>query len=210
MKVSNKITLNLEDIKKTFIKFFSDKRRLGKTILILLILIIALGIRLLNLNKEQEKVVMTDGVSSNKQSMEMYVDISGEVNKPGVYLVNDGTRLYEVIEKAGGLTDNANTDQINQAGYVEDGEKIVIPSLNDEVVKNTDVQPGTFNSNSGLININTASKDQLMEITGVGEVIAERIIDYRKNNRFKSIEDIMNVNGIGNATYDKMKSQITV
>lgn len=215
MKSGNKIQFNIDDIKATLVKIFSDRRRLGRTILILLILIIALVIRLSNINRSGNQIDVSEVTQGEMLTSEMYVDISGEVNKPGVYIVEDGTRLYEVIEKAGGLTDKANTVQINQAGYVEDGEKIIIPSISDG---NTELNisdiSGTStkqaSSTNGLININTASKDQLMSITGVGEVIADRIIEYRKSKKFKSIEDIMNVKGIGNATYEKMKSEICV
>lgn len=211
MKDNNKITLNLADIKSILIRLFSDKRRLGRTILVLIVLIAALGIRLHNLNAEETQVDLSS-TDNEQTAVEMYVDISGEVKNPGVYIVNDGTRLYEVIEKAGGLTNKANTDQINQAGYVEDGEKIVIPSIEDEsaIQSNTPTSSNNKTTSNGLVNINTASKEELMNITGVGEVIADRIIEYRKGNRFKSTEDIMNVNGIGNATYEKMKSEITV
>ena len=211
MKDNNKITLNLADIKAVFIRLFNDKKRLGRAILILTVLIIALGIRLHNLNTADAEVDLSS-TDIQQTAVEMYVDISGEVKNPGVYIVNDGTRLYEVIEKAGGLTNKANTDQINQAGYVEDGEKIVIPSIEGEsaIQSNTPTSSNNKATSNGLVNINTASKDELMNITGVGEVIADRIIEYRKGNRFKSTEDIMNVNGIGNATYEKMKSEITV
>lgn len=214
MKSTNKFTICIEDAKAVITRMFNDKRQLGRTILILIILILALVIRLNNLNGDKSNGEIDLSEKTEQIETEMYVDISGEVNKPGVYMVNDGTRLYEVISKAGGLTEQANTDQINQAGYVEDGEKIIIPSINDESNLYTESENADINSNSsasnGLVNINTAGKDELMSITGVGDVIAERIIEYRKTNRFKSIEDIMNVNGIGNATYEKMKSQITV
>lgn len=209
----NRVTLNLDDIKSFTTKLLSNKKMLGKGVLILVILALALGIRMKNLNSDDSQVEVSEATDTEVTTAEMYVDISGEVEDPGVYIVEDGTRLYEVIEKAGGLTEDANTDAINQAGYVEDGEKIVIPSEDGGNAISTDVastSSGTTGSQNGLININTASKDQLMEITGIGEVTADKIIEYRKNNRFKSIEDIMNVSGIGNAKFESMKSEITV
>ena len=216
----NRVTLNLDDIKSFTTKLISNKKMLGKGVLILVILALALGIRMKNLNSDDSQVEVSEATDTEVTTAEMYVDISGEVEDPGVYIVEDGTRLYEVIEKAGGLTEDANTDAINQAGYVEDGEKIVIPSEDGGNAISTDVAStsagstsssgGTKGSQNGLININTASKDQLMEITGIGEVTADKIIEYRKNNRFKSIEDIMNVSGIGNAKFESMKSEITV
>lgn len=216
----NRVTLNLDDIKSFITKLFSNRKMLGKGALILVILAIAMGIRMKNLNDDNGQVEVSEATDTEVTTAEMYVDISGEVEDPGVYIVEDGTRLYEVIEKAGGLTEEANTDAINQAGYVEDGEKIVIPSEDGDNAISTDVSSasagstsssgGTKASQNGLININTAGKDQLMEITGVGEVTADKIIEYRKNNRFKSIEDIMNVSGIGSAKFESMKSEITV
>lgn len=210
MKTKTKISFDLGEVKGIFQKILEKKKLVGKIVLIVLILVLALVIRINNAKDNEVTVEVNEESNVKKTVSEMYVDISGEVNNPGVYEVNSDTRMYEVIKKAGGLTDDADTNQINQADYVEDGEKIIIPSINDESTINS--SDSEYNSNSSvsnsLININTASKEQLMEITGVGEVIAQRIIDYRKNNRFKSKEDLMNVSGIGEATFEKMKSQV--
>lgn len=212
MKTKTKISFNLEEVKGLFKNIAGKKKLLGKIILIVVILLFALVIRINNAKDNEVQVEVSDEINANKVVAQMYVDISGEVNNPGVYEVSSDTRMYEVIKKAGGLTDDADTDQINQADFVEDGEKIIIPSINDESNEYSDDDEGVYDdvSSNSLININKASKEQLMEISGVGEVIAQRIIDYRKNNRFKSKEDIMNVSGIGEATYEKMKSQICV
>ena len=183
-----------------------DRRKIIKAVLIVCILLIALIFRMTSTGKSEVQIEVD--ASETKESAEMFVDISGEVKSPGVYKVSNNTRLYEVIEQAGGLTSDADTNQINQADFVEDGEKIVVPS---KVAINNETTVSVENSGitNGLININTATKDQLMEITGVGEVIAQRIIEYRSGNRFNTTEDLLNVKGIGNATYEKMKSQIT-
>lgn len=189
-------------------KLSNDKSLLIKAGVIVLVILIAIMIRISNSNNND----ITIEASSNSDEVvetTMYVDISGEVKHPGVYQFETGTRLYEVIDKAGGLTKNADKNSINQAEFIEDGEKVVIPALtgDEETYTNTE---GKESNNKGLINLNTASKEELMNITGVGEVIAGRIIEYRESNRFKSIEEVMNVKGIGNATFKKMKSQITV
>lgn len=212
MKTKTKISFDMDEVKGLFKKLLENKKLVGKIALIVLILIFALVIRINNAKDDEVQVEVNDSINTSKVVAEMYVDISGEVNNPGVYEVDSDTRMYEVIKKAGGLTDDADTDQINQADFVEDGEKIIIPSINDKESVDTS-EVGSVSdgiSSSALININKASKEQLMEITGVGEVIAQRIIDYRKTNRFKSKEDIMNVSGIGEATYEKMKSQICI
>lgn len=212
MKTKTKISFDMDEVKGLFKKLLEKKKLVGKVALIAIILLLAIVIRMNNSGEDEVQVEVSDTIDTNKVVAEMYVDISGEVNNPGVYEVDSNTRMYEVIKKAGGLTDDADTNLINQADFVEDGEKIVIPTINEDAEdqyydSNDDTESYT---SSGLININKASKEQLMEISGVGEVIAQRIIDYRKTNRFKSKEDIMNVSGIGEATYEKMKSQICI
>lgn len=152
---------------------------------------------------EEEEESVSEERQTEKQ--EIYVDISGQVEKPGVYIVSDGTRLYEVIEKAGGLKKNAEMDQINRAEIVTDGQKIVIPEKGETIAASGGAAA------SGLININTADSMALQEIPGVGPATAEKIIAYRtENGRFASKEDIKNVSGIGEKTYEKMKDKITV
>ena len=189
-------------------KLLNDKSLLIKMGVIVLVILIAFMIRISN-NKNNDITIEASSNSDEVVETTMYVDISGEVKHPGVYQFETGTRLYEVIDKAGGLTKNADKNSINQAEFIEDGEKVVIPTLTGSEETYSDTEGNESNSN-GLINLNTASKEELMNITGVGEVIAGRIIEYRNSTKFKSIEDVMNVKGIGNATFEKMKSQITV
>lgn len=150
------------------------------------------------------------------QATEYYVDISGAVKNPGVYKVKSKTRLVFLIDKAGGLTKNADLDAINQASYVEDGAKIIIPKKGENGgtggAAGVDSKEAENNgvSAQGKININQASASELTAIPGVGTVIAQRIVEYRNGARFKSIEDIKNVKGIGEATFEKMKAHITV
>lgn len=199
----------LNKIKEMYFNSSSKKGTIVKLGAILLIALIIVGFRI-NGSKQDDILVDESASADSVVETNMYVDISGEVNKPGVYQFESGTRLYEVIDKAGGLTQHADKNGINQAEFVEDGQKIVIPTLNSGENAGINMNSSGGESANGLVNINTASKDQLMGITGVGEVIAERIIEYRETNRFKSIEDIQNVKGIGSATYEKMKSEITV
>ncbi|MBQ0018254.1 MAG: helix-hairpin-helix domain-containing protein [Clostridiales bacterium] len=206
-------------IKHYFSDLVSDKKKLIKILLITFILLMAFGIKTYE-NKNNDITIDSAEVEAEEaatESIPMYVDISGAVKAPGVYEVDSQTRLYEVIEKAGGLTEDANIDSINRAAFVEDGQKIIIPgkdntaadtglsSASEETSSAASASPG-----SKLININTASKDELKQLNGVGDAIAERIIEYRSSTPFKSVEDIMSVKGIGTATFEKMKSQITV
>lgn len=115
-------------------------------------------------------------------------------------------RLYEIIDKAGGLKEEANINSINQARYVKDGEKIIIPSSRNS----QGMDKESISNENNLVNINTASKEELLKLPGIGEVTAEKIINYRDNNNFTKIEDLKNVNGIGMATYNKLKDLICV
>lgn len=199
------INKSINAIKEYLINLTRDRKKMTKVLVVIIILFIAAALRI-HENHKENVVVETDTSSQEEVLAKIYVDISGEVNNPGVYSFDEGARLYEIIEKAGGLTANADTNNINQAKFVEDGEKIVIPTIN----KTNDESGLNEDQSNGLININTASKDELMQLNGVGDAIADRIIEYRSTTQFKSIEDIMSVNGIGSATFEKIKAQITV
>ena len=154
------------------------------------------------------------------------VDVSGEVKKPSICKLPDGARVYEAVEAAGGLTENADTRNTNLAAPLADGMKLYIPSKKDvaEEQKRTGETPGSryVNGNvalqansasdekSQLININTAGSEELQKLTGVGPSTAAKIIAYRNEyGKFKNIEDLMNVSGIGEKTFAKLKSSIT-
>ena len=142
--------------------------------------------------------------------------ICGEVENPGVYSLKEGSRLYELIELAGGMTQQAAKNYLNLVEKLIDGQRVQVPSV-DELESGTyqtylslETQIEKSNSNS-LININTASKEQLMTLPGIGESKANSIITYRQENgKFAKIEDIMNISGIKNAAFEKIKDLITV
>jgi competence protein ComEA len=142
----------------------------------------------------------------------MYIDIKGEVYNPGVYKVEIETRLYQLIYKAGGLTELADEAAINLSLILLDEHVIYIPSFDDEfptlglVKEETD--PAVIDQ---FININTASKEELMTLPGIGESTANTIIEYRINNGlFDTTENIKDVPGIGDATFENIKTLITV
>ena len=148
-------------------------------------------------------------LSASEETVGMvYVDIGGEVANPMVAELEEGCRVQDAIEAAGGLTENADISQINRAEFIEDGDKIFIPSL--ESAEGDDI--GSIGSEAyydGKININTADSAQLQELNGVGPATAEKIISYREENgRFKDIEDIKNVSGIGDKTFEKFRDKI--
>lgn len=144
-----------------------------------------------------------------------YVDISGEVMKPGVYKVTSETRLFEVIEMAGGLTENADPDSLNRAEKVTDGQKIIVMSYDESSEVKNHPSSGTGTSSGteeeDKININTADSSELQTIPGIGPAKAQSIIDYREQNGyFSNTEDIMDVTGIGQKTYASIKDYIVV
>ena len=150
-------------------------------------------------NKELNIEVQNSGEQSNK---DIYVDIDGAVINPGVYKLVDGSRVNDAIILAGGLRDNAITKNLNKARILVDGEKVYI-------YKEGEIEVITSGDND-LIDINSASIDSLMSLPGIGEVYAKRIIDYRKNKAFSSIDEIKNIEGIGDKTFEKIKDMITI
>ena len=144
----------------------------------------------------------------------VFVDVSGCIKTPGVYELPYGSRIFEAIEKAGGFTKHADRALINQAETITDGMKINVPDKRD-IEENgsgaAHVSGNGASDNGELININTAGSEELQQISGIGPVTAEKIIQYREENGvFDSVEDITNVSGIGEKTLEKMKPQITV
>lgn len=137
--------------------------------------------------------------------------ICGEVYEPGVYKVDSGARIIDVINLCGGATENAALDFLNLAELVTDGMKIYVP-CREEVEGISPMESNGNNSDdSGLININSADVSELTELPGIGETKAQSIIEYRKEiGGFNKAEDILNVNGIGNITYEKIKNLICI
>lgn len=133
----------------------------------------------------------------------IYVDIKGEVKKPGVYKVLNHTRLFQLVTLAGGFTDLANQDAVNLSQTLYDETIIKVPSINAEKPNEEEV--------TGLISINQADKDTLMALPNIGESTALKIIAYRKEHGpFIKIEDLMEVSGIGEATFEAIRPFITL
>ena len=198
----------------------SDRKTLIKIFSVVLILLAALVLRIHDENKADITIETADAAEETEYSGEseessvqpqvIFVDIGGAVEEPGVYEVAKDTRLFEVIEMAGGLSEDADPDHVNRASFVEDGQKIIIPVKGSEYTDDGTAAAFSPEADSGLININTASADELKTLSGIGDVTAEKIIEYRSKKAFKSKEDIMSVDGIGSKTYEKIKDRITV
>ena len=176
-------------------------------------------------NKEQkddnskEQIVNGGGI---------FVHIDGYINNPGVYEIKENDRIKTLIDKAGGFKEGYSIKNINLAAKLSDGDKIYIPSVSEEKNsennnnininssgKGQNVKSDRNNvsimKNNSKININTANISELKQITGIGESTANKIIDYRENvGKFKKIEDIKEVKGIGDAKYESLKNKITI
>lgn len=162
---------------------------------------------------EQEQLLTESGEAGDFESETpavCYVHICGEVVSPGVYELEEGSRVFQAVEKAGGLTEQAAAEALNMAQPVTDGMKLLVPAQGDEPLD--PVQTGDFPSVTDTrVNLNTATKEQLMELKGIGASRADDIIRYREQHgSFRVIEDIMNVSGIKNAAFEKIKDKITV
>ena len=147
----------------------------------------------------------------------IYVQVNGAVNNPGVYKIEKEMRVFEVIELAGGVSTNGATEAINMARPVTDEMVIYIPTKEEVIQGFTDETETVFedyeldDNKKILVNINTASIDELMTLSGIGETKARQIIEYRKENgAFKDISEIMNISGIKQSAFEKIKEYITV
>lgn len=153
---------------------------------------------------------------------QVYIYVCGAVELPGVYCLRQGSRLYEAVELAGGLTAEADENCLNMARQITDGEQIMILTQEEALaLKEAGAYPqpglskddaqGMASQDSGLVNINTASVTELTTVSGIGESRAQAIVDYReKHGRFGSIDDIKKVDGIKDGLFSKIKDKITI
>ena len=152
--------------------------------------------------------IYTEGTES--QPEQLFVYVCGEVKHPGVYQMPAGSRVCDLFQTAGGLTKQAAVDYWNQARLLEDGEMIYVPTM-EEAAERGNPQENKETSSSGKININTASKEELMTLSGIGASKAQAIIAYRQEKGvFSCIEDIMKVEGIKEAVFQKIRDEIVV
>ena len=153
--------------------------------------------------------VNSSNISKNDDRIGVY--ISGEVKNTGVYYLKKDSRITDLINICGGLTEEADVSKINPAQKLNDSDKIIIPkkeeNLNTESIEDNNESDINVQEK---ININTATKDELTSLNGIGESTANKIINYRNKNKFKEIEDIKNVPGIGEAKFNNIKDYICV
>lgn len=159
----------------------------------------------------QEVLVVEVETTMAEPEVILIIHVGGEVMSPGVYEVKQGQRVYEVIELAGGFTEAAAKDYLNLAEVLEDGMKLIVPNEEDLRLENIDLYGQVEFQVDDKVDLNKASKEQLMNLTGIGEAKAEDIIRYREETGlFQSIEEIMNISGIKEAAFEKIKDDIYV
>lgn len=164
-----------------------------------------------SINEKSEK--NTQNREDNSTTM---CQIDGCVNKPGVYSFKKDDRIKDIVELAGGFTQDADTKSVNLAMKLKDEMKIHIPSKTETLkTQNNDRQSSDIvtikdNNSSSLVNINTADSNKLQTLPGIGPSKAKKIIEFREKNQFKKIEEIKNVDGIGDKTFESLKSLITI
>ena len=180
---------------------------------------------------DDEITIVKDNKEKKEEIKTCYFDIKGKIKKEGVYQIECDKRVIDAIKLAGGITKDADTSMLNLSKKIVDSMVIKIYSKsevknylktietdtkkqelcqNDQIKNDACIENKEVTTNSNLININTATLEELMTLTGIGESRAKAIIDYRNQTPFKSIEDIKNVSGIGESMYAKIKENITV
>ncbi len=184
-----------------------------KAAFLIVIFIAALFIFLKDGHADENRILIEEGATvemtsdeSDSVSSEIFIDVTGAVNNPSVVKLPEGSRVYEALDAAGGLCENASVVSLNRASILNDGDKIYIPTKDEEVIA-LETSP----SPSGVININKATTELLQTIPGIGPATAEKIIEFRNSNGpFRSIEELMDVNGIGEKTFEKMREKLCI
>lgn len=164
-----------------------------------------------NVSEEHDLEMIEETPLEQLPEEEILIDVKGAVQKPGVYKAVLGERVIDIIEKAGGITERANSAAINFAMRVTDEMIVYVPSIGEEENNRDVVMAASSSGNSDQININQATQAELETLPGIGPSKAQAIIEYRETNGpFKAIEDIMSISGFGEKTFEKLKDSIRV
>ena len=153
----------------------------------------------------------TTGAAPSPSGPPLIVDVTGWVHEPGVYEFAAGDRVIDAVERAGGPRHGADLSVLNLAAPLTDGTQVVVPKQGAAPAGATGAAPGGTGATTGLVNINTATATDLETLSGIGEVLAGAIVDYRTDNGpFASVDDLEQVSGIGPATLEEIRDQVTV
>ncbi len=202
-------------------------------IMMIIVIICLIGVNILGKTKEGNQKYIVSEQENKEDDIDIYVSegsdinneeslngtgneeikifISGEVNSPNVVSVRKEDRLLDAIDKVDGLTNEADINNINLAMKLEDGEHYVIPKIGESEVSLPSYNNSSENKKDSKVNINTADEGELDSLPGVGPSTAQKIINHRNEiGKFKSIEDLKNVNGIGDKKYDDIKELVSI
>ncbi len=168
-------------------------------------------------SSEENQLPEGNTVEEDARPKVMYTDIKGSVKEPGIYSFSSEERVYDVLKRAGGLLEEADSDRINFSAKIEDQQFLYIPAVGEEPPEhlNQSASPegkqSTADTEPSKININTASPSELQQIPGIGSVKAQEIIRFREENgSFQKVEDLQEISGIGEKTVEKLKNFVTI
>ncbi|MGH1684679.1 helix-hairpin-helix domain-containing protein [Enterococcus lactis] len=168
-------------------------------------------------SSEENQLPEGNTVEEDARPKVMYTDIKGSVKEPGIYSFSSEERVYDVLKRAGGILEEADSDRINFSAKIEDQQVLYIPAVGEEPPEhlNQSASPegkqSTADTEPSKININTASPSELQQIPGIGSVKAQEIIRFREENgSFQKVEDLQEISGIGEKTVEKLKNFVTI
>ena len=210
-------------VKRVLMEYKKVLSIIGGVLAVIVIIFVGRGMMA---SSTKEKVMVTNAVNTTRveetttmMPQNCYVDIKGEVLRPGVYEFSCESRIQEVIKKAGGFTEEADETKINLAQKISDQMQIIVPNVHSKQeggVTEGNSEKGNLsnttpsNSKQGTVNINTATLEELQTIKGIGKKKAEAILQYRKEHgAFRTKEDLLRVKGIGKKALEAIESQVT-
>ncbi|HFX3757028.1 TPA: helix-hairpin-helix domain-containing protein [Enterococcus faecium] len=168
-------------------------------------------------SSEENQLPEGNTVEEDARPKVMYTDIKGSVKEPGIYSFSSEERVYDVLKRAGGLLEEADSDRINFSAKIEDQQVLYIPAVGEEPPEHLNQsafpegKQSTADTEPSKININTASPSELQQIPGIGSVKAQEIIRFREENgSFQKVEDLQEISGIGEKTVEKLKNFVTI
>ena len=212
----------LMQVKRWLMEYKKVLSIIGGVLAVIVIILVGRGMMASSM---KEKVMVTNAVNTTRveetttiMPQNCYVDIKGEVLRPGVYEFSCESRMQEVIKKAGGFTEEADETKINLAQKITDQMQIIVPNVHSKQEdgltegnseKGSSTNTSVSNSKQGTININTATLEELQTIKGIGKKKAEAILQYRKEHgAFRTKEDLLQVKGIGKKALEAIESQV--